>query len=251
MADAYTANGAHANGRYANGEAASAMKNGARRRGPATNFAGTSRREAEPFDALLWRLQARQSAAAFGSSTLGLIGCGERVGVTTLAANLAVRASELGMGPVLLVETETARPKLRKTWRLPAGPGLAELLSGEAGYADCVQPGPANDLEVICATGRPGGAIGWDAGVVDALLAEACADHRLVLFDLAAAEKLGGAGALARRLDQVLLVIRAESTRGDDAERIADGLREDGVPITGAVLNRERRYVPRWLSRWM
>jgi len=251
MADAYTADSTHANGHYVNGEAASAMENDARRPGQAMGLGGSSRREAEPFDALLWRLQARQSATAFTASTLGLVGCGERVGVTTLAANLAVRASELGLGPVLLVESETARPKLRKAWRLPAGPGLAELLSGEAGYADCVQAGPAADLEVICATGRRGGPIGWDAGAVDALLAEACADHRLVLFDLAAAGKLGGAGALARRLDQVLLVVGAESTRSDDAARIADRLREDGVPITGAVLNRERRYVPRWLSRWI
>jgi Mrp family chromosome partitioning ATPase len=251
MADSITSNGAHANGHIVNGADANALGNGAARHGLDAVLGGASRRGTEPFDSLLWRLQARQSSAAFAATTLGLVGCGERVGVTTLAGNLAVRASELGLGPVLLIEAESARPKLRKSWRLPAGPGLAEWLSGEANYADCVQPGPAADLEVMCASGRSGSAIGWDAGVVDALLAEACADHRLVLFDLAAADKLGAAGSLARRLDQVLLVVSAESTRSDDAQRIADRLREDGVPIIGAVLNRERRYVPRWLSRWM
>jgi Mrp family chromosome partitioning ATPase len=246
MADAFTAHGAHANG-----ESFAPLGDEAHRNGAAINLAAKARRGAEPFDTLLWRLQSRPSATAFDATTVGLVGCGERVGVTTLAANLAVRACELGMGPVLLVEAETARPKLRKAWRLPAGPGLAEALRGEADFASCVLPGPAVGLKVICASGRRLGALTWYAGAVDALLAEACADHRLALFDLAAAGALGGARALAQRLDQVLLVVDAESTRGNVAERIAEGLREDGVPITGAVLNRERRYAPRWLSRWI
>jgi hypothetical protein len=49
----------------------------------------------------------------------------------------------------------------------------------------------------------------------------------------------------------VLLVIRSEHSQGPEAQRVADQLLEDGVPLSGAVLNRERRYLPRWLKRWI
>jgi Mrp family chromosome partitioning ATPase len=86
---------------------------------------------------------------------------------------------------------------------------------------------------------------------VNALLAEAGADHNLILFDLPAADQLHQALLVAKRLDQVLLVVRAESTRQRDAQKVVDRLVDDGVPLTGAVLNRQRSYVPRWLQRWL
>jgi Mrp family chromosome partitioning ATPase len=208
------------------------------------------RRGAEPYDGLLWRLQSRQSDQA-GGATLGLIGCEARTGVSTIAANLAVRASELGLGPVLLVETDSERPRLSSAWKLPGGPGLPELLSGQASFSECLRGGPADDLHVIPAAGNRSLDTAWDPGAIDALLAEARGDYRLVLFDLPPADRLHHAVLLARRLDQVLLVLRAEQSRGPAAQRAADRLLEDGVPLTGAVLNRERNYVPRWLSRWI
>lgn len=210
------------------------------------------RRGAEPFDALLWRLQSRQPTDASSALTIGLLACEPGAGVTTIAANLAVRASELQLGPVLLVETDGERPRLRGAWKLPPGPGLAEMLTGEASLPDCLRDGPAADLHVVpAAAAKRRDTPAWDAGAIDALLAESCADHRLVLFDLPSADQLQHAVLLARRLDQVLLVVRAEQSRGPAARRVADHLLEDGVPLTGAVLNRERTYVPRWLARWI
>jgi Mrp family chromosome partitioning ATPase len=210
------------------------------------------RRGAEPYDALLWRLRSRHVDEAHVAATVGLTGCEPGAGVTTLSANLAVRASELQLGPVLLVETDCERPRLRREWRVKSGPGLAELLTGEAMFAECIVNGPAPGLHLLAATGaRRCDVPAWDVAAVDALLAHACSDHSLVLFDLPPAEYLQHAVLLARRLDQVLLVIRSEHSQGPEAQRVADQLLEDGVPLSGAVLNRERRYLPRWLKRWI
>jgi Mrp family chromosome partitioning ATPase len=223
-----------------------------RTRGRLASRGVAKRRGAEPFDALLWRLQSRQSRNEQLATTIGLIGCEAGAGVTTIAANLAVRASELQLGPVLLVETDCERPRLRSAWKLPPRPGLAEMLTGEAAFGDCLCDGPAPDLHVIPATAaKRRETPAWDPGALDALLAESCADHALVLFDLPSADQLQHAVLLARRLDQVLLVVRAEQSRGPATQRIADQLLDDGVPLTGAVLNRERKYVPRWLTRWI
>ncbi|HYO23912.1 MAG TPA: hypothetical protein VEQ85_03100 [Lacipirellulaceae bacterium] len=211
-----------------------------------------ARSAAGPYDALLWRLQARTGATAEKTITLGFTSCERRAGVTTVAANVATRAAELRMGPVLLVEATGGPSRLAKLWRLSAGPGLAQLLDSEAAFGDCLRPGPAPELTVLPSGVQERDGLGTlEAGAAEALLAEACADHRLVIFDLPAASQLREMLLVARLLDQVLLVVRSESTRRRDAQRLADVLLDDGVPLSGAVLNRQRCYVPRLLQRWI
>jgi Mrp family chromosome partitioning ATPase len=215
------------------------------------NGARRSRVKAKaPYDDLLWRLQSRQGASA-GPLTIGVIGCDHRAGVTTIAANLAVRAAELQFGPVLLVETDARRPRLAKLWNLGRGPGLAELLSGQDAYGACLCSGPVDDLSVLHAgKSRPAAEAVWTAEDVDALFAEACADHSLVFFDLPPARDLQKSLLVARRLDQALIVVRAESDRDAELKKCVDRLLDDGVPVAGAILNRKRSYVPSWLGRW-
>jgi tyrosine-protein kinase Etk/Wzc len=207
------------------------------------------RRGAEPYDALLWRLQSRRDQNAVDAALIGVTGCESRTGATTIAANLAFCAAELGLGPVLLVETDAQKPQFGRRWGLPAGPGMAEIALGAATLSDCICNGPAPGLHVVPGAERPAaGAAAWDPSAISALLVEAAADHSLVLFDLPAADRMHQSLPLARRLDQVLLVVRAERTRARYVQRVAEQLQEDGVPLTGAILNRFRRYAPRWLS---
>jgi Mrp family chromosome partitioning ATPase len=207
---------------------------------------------AEPFDALLWRLQARQAADANESMTLGITACERRAGTTTIAASLALRAAELQLGSILLVEGNRRGSWLAKKWKLSDRPGLAQLLAGEASYVECLQAGPAPQLEVITAGAGGRGEVGvLEPGAVEALLAEACADHRIVLFDLPAADELNQMLLVAKQLDQVLMVVRSDSTRKGDAERFGEQLLDDGAPLAGIVLNRQRDYIPRFLRKWL
>jgi Mrp family chromosome partitioning ATPase len=205
---------------------------------------------AAPYDALLWRLLSRRVAGDQAGCTIGVVGAEPRVGATTVAANLAVRACELQQGPVLLIEANPSRPKLAGSWKLAGAPGLPALVAGGASLNDCVQVGPAPDLKVLtaaAATELPT----WESATVNALLAEVAADYRVVIFDLPAAGQLNDSLLLARQLEQVLLVVRAEQSRGPAVQRVADQLADDGVSLAGVVLNRQRTYVPRWLSRWV
>ena len=126
MSDTVLTNGAiHVTERPIESMAGSFPANGARD----LTGTGARRRGAEPYDALLWRLQTRQAGDA-NSLVLGLIGCEARTGTTTIAANLAVRASELGLGPVLLIDATGSRSRVTDAWNLAAGPGLADVLAG-------------------------------------------------------------------------------------------------------------------------
>jgi Mrp family chromosome partitioning ATPase len=195
----------------------------------------------------LWRLEARRTEELESGSTLGLLACQRGAGATTLAANLAVRASELQRGPVLLVETDPQRPRLAQRWRLPAGPGLSEVLAGDATLAECLREGPSGTRVLTPGSGAASGA--WESSVINAFLTEARADHRLIVFDLPAADDLGPASLLARKLDQVVAVIRSEATDADVARRALATLVQEGTPLAGVVLNRFVDYMPNWLKR--
>jgi len=207
---------------------------------------------ADPFDELLCRLQARRDRKSAGRTMIGLIGCEQRAGVTTMAANLAVRASELGLGPVLLVEVHRGRRSIETAWKLGRGPGLAELFSGEASLTECLRQGPTPDLQVLSAGSPRGDELAeGDAVGIDSFVNEIASEFATVIFDLPPANRLRQSLLLARRLDQVLLVVRAESTRKDDAIKLSQRLVDDGLPLAGVLFNRQRSYVPRWMERWV
>jgi Mrp family chromosome partitioning ATPase len=54
------------------------------------------------------------------------------------------------------------------------------------------------------------------------------------------------AALIARRADGVVLVSRAGRTHAKDIERAARAV--EGVQVRGLVLNRTKRWLPRWLS---
>jgi Mrp family chromosome partitioning ATPase len=239
----------HSNGQVASTEGESeALRTRGRVRGVSNDHV----RGAGPFDELLCRLQARRDRKSTGRAMIGLIGCEERAGVTTMAANLAVRASELGLGPVLLVEVQRGNRSVESGWKLGRGPGLAELYSGSASLAECLRQGPTPELQVLLAgSHRDDELAEGDAVGVESFLSEIAADFSTVIFDLPPADRLRQSLLLARRLDQVLLVVRAESTRKDDAAKLSQRMVDDGLPLAGVLFNRHRTYVPWWMERWI
>ncbi|MBX3427103.1 MAG: CpsD/CapB family tyrosine-protein kinase [Pirellulales bacterium] len=210
------------------------------------------RRSSPVYDHLLWRLQSVLGDDAGTAYALGLVGCEAKTGVTTIAANLALRAAEQNWGSVLLVETDWYAPRLANLWHVPGQPGAAQLFAGAAPLVECVQPGPVAGLHVV-----PAGIVSHreqplvDSNAVREFMAEARVDYRLIIVDLPCPDRLRQELILARLLDQALLVVRAETTRQGEAKRAVRQLQQDGVPLAGAILNRQRSYLPAWLRRRM
>ena len=106
------------------------------------------------YDNLLWRLQSQQEDATGKQSfAIGVTGCDDKSGATTIATNLAIRASDQCDGRVLLIEANWQSPRLRKALRLSSGPGVYEMILGSVPPRECVQRGPRENLDVIaCGT---------------------------------------------------------------------------------------------------
>ncbi|MEN0110924.1 MAG: CpsD/CapB family tyrosine-protein kinase [Planctomycetota bacterium] len=210
------------------------------------------RRGADAYDTLLWRMQPRlEDAGGRGAGYMvGVTSCDRRAGVSTVAANLAIRAADHQMRPVLLVEGASARPTVARQFRLRGETGLADLLAGRAGPGDAIHRTAVEGLEVMpLGTNGLMDRVGLDHQKVEATLDGLRESHELVVFDLPVASELRHMLLVARRLDAAILALKNEATPRGDAERTANQLRADGVNLIGSVVTRHRNYVPNWLRR--
>ena len=88
------------------------------------NPAKLRRRASAKIDALLWRLKARLESRSEGAHVVGITSCCPGSGVTTTIANLAIRAADHHLGPVLLIDANSLRPRQHRQFRLNPKTGL-------------------------------------------------------------------------------------------------------------------------------
>jgi Mrp family chromosome partitioning ATPase len=183
-----------------------------------------------------------------GGPILGLTSCDCGEGVSTVAAQLAGAAASAGLGRVLLVDANLARPAAHRFFGLGPRPGLVEVLLDGAVPADVIQASGLPSLSVLAA-GRLVQA--QEALALGGALQALKPDFELVVVDLPECRSGPLAARLAAQLDGVLLVIEAEGPRPEAVEREKELLVQAGAPLLGAVLNKRRQYLPRWLERYL
>ncbi len=184
--------------------------------------------------------------------TLGLTSCSRREGVSTVAARLALTAAEADAGPILLVDANLANPAVHEAFDVDQSPGLAEAALNPAILPTCLQPSGFDNLELLTA-GEPAGKLpgAFDIGAMGQLMEAIGREYALVVFDLPPAGQQSSALRLAGLLDAVVMVVEAERVHHDVARRAKQLLERAGARVCGAVLNKRRSYVPRWLRRTM
>ncbi len=208
------------------------------------------RRGASVYDGILWRLQPQMEDQHGLAFSVGITACDRRSGTTTLAANLANRAADHGMGPVLLVDTNASHPGLTAKYRLKNSRGLADLLIGDCQACDAVQSTKNEGLSIL-PIGSKGmmDRVGIEPQHLAATINGLRESYGMIVFDLPPAMELMQTLIIARQLDSVLLTVNSGVTTKNLARRAAHQLRGDGVSVSGAILNRHREYVPNWLRK--
>lgn len=221
---------------------------------PETSRPVPRRRGADAYDTLLWRLQPRLEAAREkydGAGFLvGVTACDRRSGVSTVAANLAIRAADHQMRPVLLVDTAAHQPTVGEQFRLRDALGLADAIAGRCPIRDAIHETSVDGLDVM-PVGTAGlvDRVGFDCQQVEAMIGGLRESHQMVVFDLPQVDELRHMLVVARRLDAVVLTVRHLSTSAGPLERAAEQLRADGVNLVGSVMCAHKQYVPSWLRR--
>ncbi|MEM6330604.1 MAG: CpsD/CapB family tyrosine-protein kinase, partial [Planctomycetota bacterium] len=207
------------------------------------------RRGAEFYDTLLWRVQPKQPTAGDGFA-IGVTSADRHAGVSTVAANLAIRAADHRQSPVLLIDANLLHPRQQRNFRLRGGAGLTDLLAGECGVGEAVFDSGVDGLSVM-PLGSPSlvERTVCDHDAVAALFAELRGDYATLVFDLPPANAMRHTLLFAQQLDATLMAVRSEATRTKAARAAVARLQADGVAVTGSVVTQQKRYTPRWLSR--
>jgi capsular exopolysaccharide synthesis family protein len=161
-------------------------------------------------------------------------------GKTFITAGLAQTIVRQHERRALMIDADLRKSQLHNVMGAPASPGLTEYLSGQADEVSIIQAGPKDNLFLI-----PGGKPAEQPsellanGRIQVLLQKVAPLFDWVLLDSPPVIPVSDASLLAKFCDGVLLVVRAESTPFDMAQKVRDEFRDKN--LLGVVLNQVAR----------
>jgi capsular exopolysaccharide synthesis family protein len=191
-------------------------------------------------------------AAARGHviKTVLVAGCHSGTGATTTAALLAATLSEGKRLRVLLIDGNFRTPALGSVFNVGGGDGLADVLDEGLPLERGLRSTERINLSVL-----PSGHVSrvpaqvFEGDAVDRFIASVKDLFDFVIIDGAPILDFPDAHALAPRVDGLILVVEAERTAVDDAQRAKAAVEQAGGRLLGVILNRQREYIPRRLRR--
>ena len=188
------------------------------------------------------------AAGAAGVTAVGVTAAQHGEGTTSVARSLAVCLAASFGKRVVLVEANQRTPSLRRVFSLADGPGLEDVVSRRASLGGALHMGGEHrQVLVLPAALREGAVI--EAAALKEVLTALLGHADAVVVDLAPVLPYRDTGLICGALDGVGLVVRSEAATVEDGKLAVAGLREAGVSVLGAVLNRERAVVTRYLER--
>jgi succinoglycan biosynthesis transport protein ExoP len=181
------------------------------------------------------------------SKAIGVVGCGAASARSRVSSEIAMHAASCANERVLLIDADERHRHVAHRFGLNGSPGWREVLAGVAEAENCVHPADGGRLEVMTSgqeqTPATNGAMPPSgAGRLDALKSK----YGLVVIDLPSVAEFD-TNASAKWLDETVLVVEAERTRIQSAQRAKALLERAGIRVTGVVLANRREHVPKWL----
>lgn len=174
-----------------------------------------------------------------GHRGLAVCGPSRGVGVTFIAANLAIALAQMGV-PTLLLDANLHDPGLERLFQPNrATPGLQQLLRDET--VDRLQVEQVDllpDLSIIFSGGAAADGSELIGSAAFRRLIDGCLrDYAFTVIDTPAANRSADPLAIAKAVGHSLIVGRRDRTYVDDAETLARELTDDGVRVLGALMN--------------
>jgi succinoglycan biosynthesis transport protein ExoP len=149
------------------------------------------------------------------------------------------RSAQMSGARILAIECDLRQPSFIRRFGGSGGPGLAEILKGEAAWRDTVQDDPLTGMGYI-ASGKPSGdVLGlFMSDAMGVLLSEVRQAYDLVLLDAPPIQAMTEARAAAAAADATLLCVRWRSTPRATLLTALEMLNDAHAKVIGAVLTR-------------
>jgi polysaccharide biosynthesis transport protein len=170
-------------------------------------------------------------------------------GTTTTILETARHLRQVFGLRTLVIEWTRKKPGLAALLGLRKERTLEDCVTQQLPLGECVQvvePG----LAVLPASERASQA-GVSSDALQRMLVQAGADYDVVLVDAPPILEQADAFVVGRAIPHMVLVVRAGQTSEESVGNVRDRMTAANVRIVGAVLNRHRTILPRWISRWL
>lgn len=156
-------------------------------------------------------------------------------GKSTVALNMAY--SLVGQGKVLLIDANLRHPTIGTEVGLAEDHvGLVELLRGEARFADCVHRDPKSGVSFLPAGGQCEDPLDLLFSPRFHLLLKRLKHHyRFVIVDSVQMESVSDAFVVAKKVDTLVYVIKASSTKRAQVLTVFKRLVAQGIDVSGVV----------------
>jgi receptor protein-tyrosine kinase len=164
-------------------------------------------------------------------------------GKTTVVSHLGIALAEIS-GKVLLIDGDMRRPRLHKVFDQSNGWGLSDLLREKNAIEDLPLDALVKKTAFPHLHLLPSGASADNifsllcSGRMARLLPRFRSEFDYVLVDAPPCLEFADARIMARYVQQLLLVVQANSTNRKTAQAAVDRLMLDGIPVMGVILNR-------------
>lgn len=176
---------------------------------------------------------------------VALTSCSAGAGVTTLAASLAASLSETGEGNVLLVDMNPDREAAHPFYKGKPACGLTDVLEEGKRPAALVH----DKLYMVQGTKADDRLPHVLPKRIRHLIPQLQAsDYDYIIFDMPPISQTSVTPRLAGFMDMVFMVVEDEKTNRDWLKH-AGALLHDSKANLGAVFNKRRAYVPKWLHQ--
>jgi polysaccharide biosynthesis transport protein len=177
------------------------------------------------------------SAADRELKTIVVCSANQREGKTTSVIYLGTTMAQSGQR-TLLIDTDMRRPRLHKSTGVALSPGLSNLLIGEDDYDNLIKPTEVKDLFVLpCGPTPPNPAELLLTKRFEVVLRELGRRFDRLILDSPPIQPVTDAVVLSKRVDGVVLVVRASKTMRDELRRSARMVRDVGGSIVGVIVN--------------
>jgi Mrp family chromosome partitioning ATPase len=174
-----------------------------------------------------------------GHRGLAVCGASLGVGVTFIAANIAVALAQSGV-PTLLLDANLHTPGIHKVIAPSRElPGLQQLLRiADLDRTEVEQVDVLPNLSIIYSGGTAQDAAELIGGHRFKDLIDGCLrDYVFTVIDTPAANRSADALRISRTVGHSLIVTRRNLTYAEDAETLSQELTQDDVHVIGALLN--------------
>jgi len=183
------------------------------------------------------------------SKALVFVGSTRGEGTSTVVATFGTILASSGER-VLLVDANLRSPALHDMFSVERAGGFAEMLIGSLDLKTATKNTRFGNLSIITSglpPSNPALALG-SKGVCSAIdLTEGYADW--VLLDAPPVNEFNDAMAFCSEVHGAVLVVQAQKTKWEVAQRAKQRLDDARLKVVGVVLNRRKYYVPEWLYR--